>query len=369
MKFVFLNYHFSADISSPEDWTKRLQFYVGSLECLSKKHTVIRVDQINYEGNFIHNGVQYLCVKPSKNKNYFPRKLNHFVKSLAPDVVVVSSFQFPLQVMQLRYFLGRNVKIIIQHHAERPYTGIKKFIQRQASRFVDAYIFASREIGIDWIQRGNLVNEKKIYEIMEVSSSFHPVDKILARSKTNVTGDFVFLWAGRLNENKDPITVVKVFLEFSKVHTAAKLYMIYQSTELLIEVMKLVAKENHSTKSITMVGAVPHEEMLFWFNSADFLISGSHYEGSGTVVAEAMSCGCVPIVTDIPSFRTITANGDCGFLYEVGNENALFNTLEMVIKTNVQEKRDKAMEHFEKELSFDAIARKIDETARLLVVV
>lgn len=363
MKFIFLNYHFSPDIKSPQEWTNRIHFYVGSLECLSKVHTVIRVDQINYEGNFIHNGVQYFCVKPSKNKNYIPRKLNHFVKRLEPDVVVVSSFLFPLQVVQLRWCLGKNVKIIMQHHAERPYTGIKKFIQRQVSGFVDAYIFASREIGIDWVQGGNLVNEKKIYEIMEVSSSFYPLDKIFARSKTHVNGDLVFLWAGRLNENKDPITVVKAFLEFSKVHTAAKLYMIYQSAELLNCVRKLVAREGHNISSIVLIGAVPHEEMLYWFNSANFLISGSHYEGSGTVIAEAMSCGCVPIITDIPSFRTITANGDCGFLYEVGNENALFSTLKQAIQVNVQEKRNKALKHFKNNLSFDAIARKIYEVA------
>ncbi|MGH2565713.1 MAG: hypothetical protein ACRDE5_14450 [Ginsengibacter sp.] len=63
MRFVFLSYNYSANVKTPQDWLNRINFYVGSLEQLSKTNSVIRVDQIDYEGNFIHNGVQYFCVK------------------------------------------------------------------------------------------------------------------------------------------------------------------------------------------------------------------------------------------------------------------------------------------------------------------
>ena len=54
---------------------------------------------------------------------------------------------------------------------------------------------------------------------MEVSSVFYPIDKIIARSKTNVSGDPVFIWAGRLNKNKDPLTVVNAFFKISSIST------------------------------------------------------------------------------------------------------------------------------------------------------
>ena len=366
MRFIFLSYNYSPDIKSPKDWVDRINFYVGSLECLARTNTVIRVDQINYEGNFTHNGVQYFCVKASRTKNYFPRKLNRFVKSLTPDVVVVSSFLFPLQVIQLRHCLGKNVKIIIQHHAERPYTGIKKFVQRQASRFVDAYIFASGEIGGDWVQRGNLVDEKKIYEIVGGTSVFSPIEKLVAKKKTGVSGSPVFLWAGRLNRNKDPLTVVKAFLEFSKTHVTAKLYMIYQTTELLNDVKKLIAGDENNHSSVVLVGAIPHKEMSYWFSAIGFLVSGSHYEGSGTVICEAMSCGCIPIITDIPSFTTITRNGECGFLYEPGDENALLAAMNEALQTDYGQMQNKILNNFKLELSFEAIANKIEHLAATL---
>ena len=50
MRIVFLSYHYSTDIRSPQEWLDRLKFYIGWSECLAKNHTVIRVDQINYVG-------------------------------------------------------------------------------------------------------------------------------------------------------------------------------------------------------------------------------------------------------------------------------------------------------------------------------
>ena len=53
-------------------------------------------------------------------KNYFPQKLHRFVKSLQPDIVIVSSLNFSIQVIQLRLVLGKKIKIIVQNHAEQP---------------------------------------------------------------------------------------------------------------------------------------------------------------------------------------------------------------------------------------------------------
>ena len=121
-----------------------------------------------------------------KKKSYFPRKLNGFVKSLQPDVVIVSGLHFPLQVIQLRFRLGKKVKIIAQNHAEKPFTGIKKYLQRMADKYINAYFFASRATGAEWVRKGNLASEKKIHEIMEVSSAFYPVDKIISKIKNTV---------------------------------------------------------------------------------------------------------------------------------------------------------------------------------------
>ena len=365
MKFVFISYDYSPNINSPESWVNRLNFYVGSLECLSKANTVICVDQINYEGNFIHNGVQYFCINSGKKKSYFPRKLNRFVKSLEPDIVIVGSLNFPIQVIHLKLTLGKKVKIIAQNHGERPFTGIKKYLQRLADKYINGYFFVSHAMGSDWVKKGNLASEKKIYEIMEVSSVFYPIDKTLARSKTAISGSPFFLWVGRLNKNKDPVTVVKAFFKFSDLCPSAKLYMIYQTEELLGEIKDIIKKENKNT--VQLIGNIPHKEMVYWYNCADFITSGSHYEGGGTAVCEAMSCGCIPIVTDIFSFKMMTDNGSCGILYEAGNEHALLSALIQTTQMDIDEKRIKTLEQFSKKLSFQAIANEMQQVAQSLL--
>jgi glycosyltransferase involved in cell wall biosynthesis len=357
MHFVFVSYNYSPDFTSPATWVTRIKFYVGSLEYLSKENTVTRVEQINYAGNYQHNGIQYYFTNFGRRK-YFPWKLNHFVKQLHPDIVFVSGLHFPLQVIQLRLILGKKVKIIAQHHAEKPFTGIKKRIQKMADRCINDYLFASHALGVDWVNKGNLASANKIYEVMEVSSLFYPVDKVYARSRTSVSGDPVFLWVGRLNENKDPINVVKAFLKFIETNQTARLYMIYHTDELLDHIKALLDSAGAKNK-VTLVGQVAHDDLIYWFNSADFFVSGSHYEGSGTALCEAMSCGCVPIVTDIPSFRMITDNGNCGILYEAGNEAALRSALMQTKNTDLQAKQKLALAYFKSNLSFEAIAKKI----------
>jgi len=363
MKYVFAGYVYTGNYNSPQAWLERIKAYTGIFEALTKNNTVISIQQIDYEGEYDKGGVKYYFKR--FKSSYFPSQLHQFIKSLGPDVVIVQSFNHPLEVIQLRLVLGKRTKIIVHNHAELPFTGIKKYLQRLADKYVDAYLFASHNMGLNWVQRGNIGSADKIHEVMEVSSAFAPIDKNAARQKTGVADGLIFLWVGRLNENKDPLTVLKAFLEFAQTVSSARLYMIYHTEELLSEVKKLI-NSSPQKEAATLVGRVSHQELQYWFSSADIILSGSHYEGSGTAVCEAMSCGCMPVVTDIDSFRMITDNGRCGLLYEAGNSKALLNALHQINPTDLAEKQKISLEYFKSNLSFEAIASQIQEIAESL---
>lgn len=359
MNIVFTSYIWTPEYNQPEKWLKRIQGYTGILESLSKMDTVISIERINYEGKHSLNGVQYIFFNQGKKISRFPKRLHRLIKSLRPDTVVVHGLHFPLQIIQLRTALDKNVKIIVQHHAEKPFQGFKKILQRLADPVIDSYFFTAHEMGTEWVQKGIIANEKKIVEVMEASSIFQPVEKTLAQSKTNASGEPVFLWVGRLDENKDPLTVVKAFLRFVKLEPGARLYMIYHTEGLKGEIEKIIYADPALKNSVTLVGKTNHDEMGDWFSSADFIISGSHYEGSGVAVCEAMSCGCIPVVTDILSFRKMTGQGKCGLLYEPGNENGLLSVLLQTRQLDKKIEREKVLRQFNEELSFEAIAAKI----------
>lgn len=361
MKFVFTSYSSSPEYKVPGDWLDRINAYTGILEKLGIEHTVTGIERINYEGAFKKNNVQYFFIRQKQRTVRFPFRLHRLVKKLKPDVVFINGLIFPLQVIQLRLALGKKNKIILLHRGERPFRGLKGYLQKLADRMIDAYLFTSAEFGKEWMQFGNISSQKKIYEVIQGSSVFYPGEKTSARKRLGIDGSPVFLWVGRLNANKDPLTVVKAFLKFIEVEPRAKLYMIYQTEELLNETRNLIQAQKNANQSIRLVGKIEHRQLQAWYSTADFILSGSHHEGSGIAVCEAMSCGCIPIVTDIVSFRKMTGPGNCGWLYEPGNEEALLKILLQIPGLDIETAQAKTIKQFKEELSFDAIAKKIEQ--------
>ena len=339
-------------------WFERIGYYKRWAEILAEKHTITRVDQINFEGELVHQGIHYYFVWNQDENRYIPKNLHKFVRSLKPDIVVVSSFLYPLQLIQLRRCLGKGVRILIQNHAERPYSGIKKWIQNLASRYVDVFLFTNPETGNDWVKSGNIQSKIKIAGLLEVSSRFYPLDKTITKAKTGSSGSLIFIWVGRLNQNKDPVTIVKAFLRFSSEQTQARLYMIYQTEELLQD-LKILVENSPFSDHIVFVGRQEHNNLLYWYNSADIFISASYHEGSGTALCEALSCGCIPIVTNIPPFRLIA--GTTGIFFEPGNEGRLLDALREAVHFDRTEKSKQILDHFKNELSFESIAKKFQD--------
>jgi glycosyltransferase involved in cell wall biosynthesis len=74
----------------------------------------------------------------------------------------------------------------------------------------------------------------------------------------------------------------------------------------------------------------------------------------------------MPVVTDISSFRMITNNGKCGLLYKPGDEEELLATLKKIPYMNIAEKQQLSLDYFKSNLSFEAIARQIQNIAESL---
>jgi len=366
MRIVNTSYNKVDEFSNPQEWLERISFYTGILEELAKQHDVISIERINYRGTHQQNGVQYYFIYLKKKVALFPWRMHQFIKKQQPDVVLVHGFIFPLQIIQLGWVIGKKARIIVQNHAEKPSSGIRKFFQRMADHYVSAYLFTSKEMGREWVEKGIIASNDKIVEVMEVSSSFNSIEKKENNTLGATSNAAVFLWVARLNANKDPLTVVKAFINFLSFQPSAKLYMIYQTEELLQQIKDLIISNDKAKDAIKLVGQIPNQQLQQWYNKAGFFISGSHYESGGVAVCEAMSCGCIPILTDIFSFRKMTGPGKCGLVYEPGNDKALLESLLQTKKMDMKEERNKVLQQFKEELSFEAIAGKIDKVVTSL---
>jgi glycosyltransferase involved in cell wall biosynthesis len=358
MRIVSLTYINSPDNNDPFAWIERLYAFTGILEELGKDHEVFSIEQINYEGELTHKGVKYFFRRYGNGVNRLPGNLHRLVAKLKPDIVLVRGLNFPLQVIQLRMKLGKKVRIVVENHAGRPPTGIRKLFQHIAYHCIDAYHFISSGTAHQWLDSGIIRNRQKCVEVPTGSARITPLDKTESKRQVGMTGHFNFLWVGNLSRNKDPLTVLEGFEKYLHINPEARLYMIYQSNELLEEIRARLNENDLLAKSVFLKGKIPNDQLSPWYSGADFYISGSHSEGGSIALLEAIACGCIPVVTAIPSSLAATDYGRYGFHFIPGNADDLYEQLKRLNTVIVKEFSGAIRNYFTDELSFSAIARK-----------
>src|SRR5207237_868675 len=80
-----------------------------------------------------------------------------------------------------------------------------------------------------------------VFELMEGSSRFRLDGRDRARAMTGLAGDPLCLWVGRLDANKDPLTVLRGFEIAVRRLPEARLVMVYDEEKLLPEVKDWLA--------------------------------------------------------------------------------------------------------------------------------
>lgn len=303
-----------------------------------------------------------------KNRFFFmPFALCRHVKKEKPDVLFIHGFIFPVQVLLLRCFTPKTTKLIIQHHAEKPFAHpVKRWFQKKAYAQADAFLFASLALAKPFLEQGIIKDKRRLHEVMEGSTLFRPLPKAEARTRLNMPDETVFLWVGRLDANKDPLTVLKAMCLLKEAGKQFKLYMIYGTNELEEEVRNYIQNEGLA-ENVVLIGKTEHDTLQSWYSAADYFVAASYYEGSGIALCEAMACGCIPIVSNIPSFATMTSQGRYGLLFETGNESDLFEKLLAIQQQDAESMSSSVVQHFQQHLSLEAIGKRFGSIAGSLL--
>jgi glycosyltransferase involved in cell wall biosynthesis len=167
------------------------------------------------------------------------------------------------------------------------------------------------------------------------------------------------LWVGRLDANKDPLTILDAIEIAARDLPALRLWCCYHEQPLFAQVEARLAASPGLAARVELLGRVPHARIEQLCRAADFFLLGSHREGSGYALIEALACGTTPVVSDIPSFRALTGDGAIGALAPPGDAAALASALVAQAARPRAELRHAAIAHFERALSFDAIGARL----------
>jgi glycosyltransferase involved in cell wall biosynthesis len=357
MHVVQLNYAFDPALSDPEALLDAYHTLTGWSDAVAAAGAdgVTVVQRWPRTARAERNGIAYQFCRRSD--------LHRVVDAARPDVVHVNGLIFAASAWLLRRRLPSSTAMIMQDHGggiPGRLLGARRPITLRLLRAADALLFSTIEQADAWRQAGLLPPEPRVWDVMEASTTLRAMPRDEARRITGLCGSPALLWVGRLNANKDPITVLDGFAHALPKLRDATLTMVYGDEELLPAVRDRIAQSSELRARVHLIGHVSRDRLSAFYSAADLFVSGSRQEGSGYALLEACACGVTPIVTDIPSFRAITNRGSYGALWTPGDSDAFASA---VVKAwdqhaHASSNRSRMSDYFERELSWRAIGQR-----------
>jgi glycosyltransferase involved in cell wall biosynthesis len=324
------------------------------------------VQRFRHDASVERDGVHYQFVRdtqpPWLSTTGAPPEFVKAIAAQSADVIHVNGLIFPQLVADIRAAVGKQAAIVVQHHGgEFPVrgSGLLGMWQRRQWRnglaAADAISFTASQQAEPWRAAG-VLGGQRVIEVVEASTTMRAVERDRARTAIGASGRPLILWVGRLTSNKDPLTILDG-LERALPHLrSAQVVMVFGDDTLRDTVEQRVRGSAALSAKVFMAGRVPHDELANYYSAADVFISGSHSEGSGYALIEAMSAGVVPVVTDIPSFRVIAGNS--GARWPAGDADAFVAALLETCAADLDAQRQAVRSTFDRTLSWSAIARK-----------
>jgi glycosyltransferase involved in cell wall biosynthesis len=259
--------------------------------------------------------------------------------------------------------------LVVQHHGGGPARNpVTRALQRRGFARAGRLVFTSAAQAGPFIAAGLLDGNTKVEAAIEVSTLLRAPPRDEARRQSGLVGDPIFVSAGRLHPEKDPLTMLRGFEIIAKRWPGSRLYLVYLTDELLPALRRYVDARATLAGRVQFLGRVPHAEMAAILGSADFLLQASLREVAGYAILEAMAAGVIPVVTRIDSFEAITDGGRQGLLFARRDPEALARCVLALDPETLPARRAALHAHFEAHLSFAALARRFEAIySRLLV--
>ncbi|MEN9998613.1 MAG: hypothetical protein RI922_1603, partial [Bacteroidota bacterium] len=244
------------------------------------------------------------------------RLLKKYIKSLNPDVIHIH------QVNRLAYFVtkvahsfsipvittawGSDVLLIPQKNAFFHFL-VKQTLKRSHVVTADSQ---------DMIEAMNAIVPSDKYVLLQ-----YGIDPIQASEKQTI------VFSNRLHKKLYRIDqVITYFSDFVQVYPEWKLVIggTGDETERLKNQVKLL----HLSDKVEFVGWLQKADNAAWYAKSSIYISIPESDGTSVSVLEAMSAGCIPIVSDLPVSKEWIANGLNGVIEQQG-ENPLVKAIEL----------------------------------------
>ena len=88
-----------------------------------------------------------------------------------------------------------------------------------------------------------------------------------------------------------------------------------------LQELKTLAEQSQVAQHIRFVGRIPYEEMPLWLNLSKLVVMIPESDGMPNTLLEAMACGAVPVLRDLPQYRELIREDVNGTYVSVTSES------------------------------------------------
>jgi glycosyltransferase involved in cell wall biosynthesis len=194
-------------------------------------------------------------------------------------------------------------------------------------------------------------------------NKFKPMDKEEMRRKYGFDAkDKIIIYVGRLEREKNLDFLIKSFVLVKKNNPHTKLVLVGDGRERL-HLKNLV--DELELKDVIFMGAMEYDKIPEVLNCADVFALTSLYEGSPTVIKEAIACGVPVVSTDVGDVSNVIQNDVVGKI--VDSDEKLFARAIMDMLQIDRDAIKNACTGVSKNFSFEKIADRTIEVYKEVI--
>ena len=232
------------------------------------------------------------------------------------------------------FFESGLMKIGISHKSFlfRWFLGFRNAILKRA----DAFSAISPEIASEWTSSGILSEKIHLIPNCVDTKRFVPIEpneKISLRKKLDLPQDAsMAIYTGRLVSYKGLPLLLKVWNEICCKHENVLLILagtggldIHNCEEKMKEYVKVNGLEKH----VLFTGAV--QNVPEYLQASDIFVFPTENDAFPSSIVEAMACALPVVTTPVGAIKTIVTDGETGMLIQPGNQEQLFQALDVML--------------------------------------
>lgn len=344
-----------ADLTADEIFVRwpSLPDIAEAIACAGTRVSVVQMAA--FDAHVRRNGIDYHFVDSGgvRRAGELGWRAARTAAGLGVDVLHVHSLAYARHAAAMARYLP-TVPVLLQDHADGvPAWWLQPPWRRWYGK-AKGIAFTAVEQADPFVQRRLFDPRTRLFAIPESSSRFSPGDRATARAETGLYGNPCVLSIGHLKAGKDPLTMLEGVARASERVPDMQLWCAYGTAPLFDEVRERIDDDPRLMGRVHLLGDVPHSRIEQLLRSSDIYVSASLAESAGYALLEAMACGIRPVVTDIPSYRSITDGGRIGRLWRRGDAAALADAL---VSAAADRSPSRVREYFDAALSFNALGR------------